>query len=100
MNRKKLIVNPLNHIAKRFQPLTMAKANIVDIGGRASTKTSKNALCMILTMLYYRNCETIVIRQDDVHHRNSTMRELEIACGFMMTKIHKVLKLNVNKSLH
>ena len=69
-----------NLIARMFQPLTMSKPNVVDIGGRASTKTSKNAICIVLTMLAYPNCECVVIRQDDVHHRNSTMRELETAC--------------------
>lgn len=67
-------------IAETYQPISLSVTNNIDTGGRACTKSSKNAILIIFTMLQFKNCECITIRQDAIHHRNSTMKELLIAC--------------------
>jgi len=48
-------------------------------GGRASTKTSRNAMKIALRMLEYPNEEWIVVRQNYAHHSDSTFLELQTA---------------------
>lgn len=70
------MVNLSSQIAKTYQPIKLNKTHNVDEGGRACTKSSKNALLILFMMLKYNDCETMVIRQDDTHHRNTTLKEL------------------------
>lgn len=67
-------------IAKTYQPVELDRMHMVDMGGRGCTKSSKNAILIIFLMQMYKDLETIVIRQDAVHHRGTTLRELQVAC--------------------
>lgn len=67
-------------IAQTYRPISMRESTLIDLGGRACTKSSKNAILIIMTMLQFKDCECVVIRQDAIHHRNSTLKELLIAC--------------------
>ena len=48
-------------------------------GGRATTKTNRNAMKVALRMLTYPNEEWIVVRQNYAHHSESTFLELVTA---------------------
>lgn len=74
-----MMVKLSEQIAKTYQPIKMNATHLIDEGGRASTKSSKNALLILFIMLQFSDCETIVIRQDGAHHRNTTLKELLIA---------------------
>lgn len=67
-------------IAQTYQPIDLTATHQVDDGGRACTKSSKNAIIIIFTMLQDEKAECLVARQDAVHHRDSTVKELVIAC--------------------
>lgn len=66
--------------ADTYLPISLNTTHNIDEGGRACTKSSKNAGIIVFTMLKFKDCEAIVVRQDAVHHRNSTLKELLIAC--------------------
>ena len=51
----------------------------ITAGGRASTKTSRNAAKIICSMLQNKDEEWIVVRQNYAHHVQSTYLELKIA---------------------
>lgn len=67
-------------IAETYQPIDLKCMHLVDIGGRGCTKSSKNAIVIVFLMQMFEDLETIVIRQDAVHHRGTTLRELQVAC--------------------
>ena len=52
------------------------KIHQVDHGGRAGYKSTKNALKIAKRMLEDPTCETMVVRQDYIDHRDSTFRDL------------------------
>lgn len=68
------------NIAEVFHPTfnTVVRHEIL-AGGRASTKTSRNALKVIMRMLQYPGEEWIVVRQHYAHHADSTYLELQTA---------------------
>ena len=69
-----------DNIAKIFHKdfHTIARHEII-AGGRASTKTSRNAMKIALRMLKYPDEEWIVVRQHYAHHADSTFLELQTA---------------------
>lgn len=69
-----------DQIAKVFHP-TFSKIvrHEISAGGRASTKTSKNALKIAVRMLKNPDEEWIVVRQNYAHHADSTFLELQTA---------------------
>lgn len=73
-------INVNNIVAKIYQPLKLDKPNDIKMGGRACTKSSCNAILIILTMLQYKDLEVVVVRQFQKYHRDSTLKELQIAC--------------------
>lgn len=68
-----------DQIAKTYFPIDLSKTHQVDAGGRACTKSSKNALTIATEVLSNPKSEVMVVRQDYVHHRDSTLKELIIA---------------------
>lgn len=69
-----------DNVAKIFHENfnTIVRHEIV-AGGRASTKTSRNALKIAMRMLENHNEEWIVVRQHYAHHADSTFLELQTA---------------------
>jgi phage terminase large subunit len=51
----------------------------IDIGGRGSTKTSKNALKIAYSMVYEQNCNCIAIRRNKTTLRDSAYAEIKLA---------------------
>lgn len=68
-------VKPQEHISDLYSYPTPHTYDI-KYGGRATFKTSCNAISIITDMLRFPNTETVVIRQTFGNHRNSTYREL------------------------
>lgn len=57
----------------------MEVTHIVESGGRASTKSSRNALRVAKNMISDSKAEWIIVRQYAVHHADSTFKEMIIA---------------------
>ena len=56
------------------------KPHQIDLGGRGSTKTSKNALKVVYFCLSETNCSAIVIRKTQKSLRDSVYKEIKRAC--------------------
>ena len=67
-------------IAPHFHKTFNSKAtNQVDVGGRGSTKTSKNALKIGLSIVNENNCNVIAIRKHKNTLRDSLFAEIKLA---------------------
>ena len=70
-----------NEVAEVYHSTFTSKMlHQITTGGRASTKSSKNALKIIMSMLENPDEEWIVVREDYAHHADSTYLELQTAC--------------------
>lgn len=84
------IVQVGNVVARVYHSFFNSKMlHQITAGGRASAKSSKNALKVVLSMLENPNEEWIVVRQDYAHHADSTFLELQIACERLGLKENK-----------
>lgn len=54
--------------------------NQIDLGGRGSTKTSKNAIKVVFHTAIEQNCSAIVLRKNATSLRNSVYKEIKRAC--------------------
>ena len=66
-----------DQIARTYLPINLKKYDhFLDVGGRMCTKSSKNALLIASLVMKYPECDVVVIRQYQVTHLNTTLREL------------------------
>lgn len=71
-----------DQVAKNFHSEYRFRSNfehIIEVGARASTKSSRNAIRIAEDMLLDPRAEWVIVRQYAKHHADSTIQEMKIA---------------------
>lgn len=79
-------INLSNLIIVPFHDTFLSKANDqVDVGGRGSTKSSKNSLKTVFHIMEEQKCGAVVLRRYQNSLRNSVYKEIKRACTRLRT---------------